>query len=149
MGAWGEGNLQNDAARDWLDACEKGEAEYVRKALEAVDAASKDASIETNPCCEALAACEILATAFGLPPPDAQDDLVGLAARVAISLASTDIERAIRVAARISEHSDLQELFDEGGRNTTWHEVVTELVDRLETIARRTQGFPGPAVPVP
>src|SRR5258708_15074999 len=144
MGAWGEGNLQNDAARDWLAACEKWEAEYVRKALETIDVANEDALIETNPCCEALAACEILATAFGLPPPDAKDDLVGPATCVAISLASTDIERAIRVAVRISEHSELQELFDEGARNTTWHKVMSDLVDRLEAIARRTEGFAGP-----
>jgi hypothetical protein len=59
MGAWGEGNFENDSVLDWL--AELGDAAQVKAALDAVAGAPPDAYLEVDECSAALGAAEVLA----------------------------------------------------------------------------------------
>jgi hypothetical protein len=131
MGAWGSGNFENDAARDWLgDLGELNNPAMVRKTLEAIVRATEKAYLKNNKCCAALAAAEVVATAAGRPGEYTPEKATAWARANAANL--VDLVSIARAAVeRIESGSELQELFDEGGRDEEWHAVVQRLIARL------------------
>lgn len=130
MGAWGEGNFENDSVLDWLFDL-KG-PDDLRNALDAVVGAPPDASLDAHVCSAALGAAEVVVACLGHPGPDLPDEV---RAWVAAHPGACDAAlRALAAAAavRIEQASELQELWDEGGRDEAWHSVVLELKERLE-----------------
>lgn len=133
MGAWGEGNFENDSVLDWL--AELGDAGQVKEALDAVAAAPPGNYLDADACCAALGAAEVVAACAGKPAgdlPEEADAWAGLGLD-----AGDPALRALALAAvaRIGEASELQELWDEGGRNEGWRAVLKELADRLALAA--------------
>ena len=131
MGAWGVGNLENDDALDWLgDFIEDGDPAAVREALDLVADADQGDYLETQECCAALAAAEVLATAGGRPPPDVPPDLAGWAQGRAFGADLYNL--ALAVLARITASSELAELWAEGD-DSDWRAVVDDLEKRLRS----------------
>lgn len=126
MGAWGHGNFENDAARDWIARVE--EPSEVREPLERF---RPDA--DTNDCCRALAAAEVVAACLGRPAADAPEEVLDWVGDHAKMATAKVVKRAIEVTKQIASSSELQELFDDGERNDEWHEVLGDLVRRLST----------------
>jgi hypothetical protein len=130
MGAWGSGNFENDAVSDWLAGL--NEWSSVRRALEAVVQVAPGAYVSTNACCIALGAAEIVAACLG-NPGKAPAEVFHWA-----KASRNQCDEPTRVLAeesvrRIDNKSELQELFDEGGRNEEWHGHLRDLLRRLST----------------
>lgn len=130
MGTWGPGTFENDHALDWWGDLREGSPSLARDALARVANAAPDADLDADDCCEALVAAEFVAAAVGrgidrLPSEEAEAWLEehGAALRF-LELARSAVER-------IESRSELQELWDEGGRDEDWHGNVAELRSRL------------------
>jgi hypothetical protein len=129
MGAWGVGNFENDAALDWLAGV--AAPDQVRGALSSVVNA-QPGGVECDAACAALAAAEIVAACCGSPASSLPQ-----AARLWVSghrstCRLPEVDLASRAVVRVELDSELQELFDEGGRNVQWHAALAELGARLE-----------------
>jgi hypothetical protein len=130
MGAWGSGNFENDAVSDWL--AELADWSSVQSALDSVLDPAPDAYVGADACCIALGAAEIVAACLGKP---------GRVPEKVVQWASANREHCderIRALAnacvcRIDVESELQELFDEGGRNEEWHGHMQDLLRRLSS----------------
>jgi hypothetical protein len=129
MGSWGHGNFDNDAVLDWK--AELSDWAAVRYALTRVARAEASSALGADACCVALGAAEVVAACTGHPYPGLPADVTEWVARHGKELDVSLVPLAAEVASRIEERSDLQELFDEGGRNQAWHEVVQGLIERL------------------
>jgi hypothetical protein len=136
MGAWGSGNFENDTALDWLEDINNNDVKaQVRQALGRVVKAKKGTLLNSDSCCIALAAAEIVAASVGAP---SEPEVRELLAQLEAPFETADIEMAIAAAARIDESSDLQQLFDGRGRYEAWHDVVANLILQLKgAISRR------------
>lgn len=129
MGAWGPGNFENDTVADWLS--ELQEWSSVEDALSAVLNAPAGAHISANDCSVALGAAELVAACLGRPGRLPAVALEWLAAR------KGQCDERLRgmadsCARKIERGSELQELFDEGGRYAAWHATVEDLLRRLQ-----------------
>lgn len=128
MGAWGSGNFENDAVLDWL--AELGDWSSLSAAFDEVLGAAPDSYIDADVCAIALGAAEIVAACLGRP-----GDIPGnLGDWVQAHRGNCDEKSrasAEACARRIENSSELQELFDEGGRNIEWHAHVEGLLQRL------------------
>jgi hypothetical protein len=140
VGAWGEGNLENDAAADWLvDLTESPKTRTVRRALKAATGEFGEMELTADVACEALAAAEVVATALGRPP-DADEETVGelqaLTRRLRRIEAQRHRARAAVAAVADPRQSELYHLWHEGDGNDgdagKWDAVVADLARRLE-----------------
>lgn len=104
----------------------------VRAALERIANAPTDEDLDSDDCCEALAAAELVAAALGRAtdrlPADEGPDWV---AAHGDTIRPSDRDLARVAVERIGARSELQELWDEGGRNEEWHGELAALVTRL------------------
>lgn len=130
MGAWGVGHFENDTALDWVHTLDEGEVEVLRAAL---DVQGED--LDADVCSEALAAAEVVAAARGAPGSELPDEVHAWLERHGRALGAQDAARAHALVERIGQRSELQELFDEGGRDAEWHAAVDGLVQRLRRVA--------------
>lgn len=129
MGAWGAGNFDNDTVSDWLADVHDWSA--LEGALRAVLALPAGCQASADVCSVALGAAEIVAACVGRPGPLPEMALARAAAfreRCDETVRST----AERCARRIEADSELQQLWDEGGRDEEWHGHVQDLIRRLE-----------------
>ncbi len=149
MGAWGKGTFENDAAVDWMsDLSEDGDASMVRGGLST--AADADRRIDSDRCCEALAACEIVAAVLGRSPslPDnpriaeqlpelaafaigATQDVDVLATRMPELIEDVELARRAVAAVVDPERSQLHGLWAETVFLQEWLAVVDNLRRRL------------------
>ena len=132
MGAWATDSFANDDALDWLqDFVEQPAIEMLRDTLEHVTALDAGEYLEAPDCGEAIAAAEIVAALSGKPSTKLPDDLkTWLATDHGLN---TTALRAIALAAieRITENSELQELWDESDSNAEWPAEMSDLARRL------------------
>jgi hypothetical protein len=129
MGAWGTGSFENDTAMDWL--ADLADPQSVRKALAAVADASSESYVDADACCRALGAAEIVAACGGKPGEKVPEKVTSWAASHPRSV-DEQLRRLAKAAVdRIETGSELQELFDEGGRDEVWRATLKELVSRL------------------
>ena len=116
MGAWGEGVLENDTALDWLgDLEEQPQLETVTIALS--DAAGEDDYLEASAGCEALVAAELVAYALGRPPAEPEERLSALAADLPGLREHAGLAAQAVALVGDTEHSELSDLWHEGGEN--------------------------------
>ena len=134
MGAWAEDTFGNDAACDWVGSfLDNPGLEAVRSAIQAVLETGDD-YLDSDEACDCLAACEVVARLQGKwgirnpysedldswiesNPTNVPDDLK--------SSADSAIERIL------ASESELPELWDEDGRNETWHNSIDNLRERI------------------
>jgi Domain of unknown function (DUF4259) len=133
MGAWGELAFDNDTACDWVFELEGIEdLSLVESALAEV-AAVKDAYLDQDSACNALAACEVLARLNGQPgynnaSTEAVDRWV---AAHPIRPSDALLGRAEAAIARVvADESELRALWQEVGE-ASWLRSVEDLRRRL------------------
>lgn len=134
MGAWGTGNLQNDAASDWVyELFEPGDhLPYIEKALQAAANAPADQYLASPPGCEGLAAAEVIAAWLGKPGADANDTVTVWAKAQKAPPSGELVALARAVVERVrGDQSELAELWNEGGPNAEWAGVLDGLLERL------------------
>jgi uncharacterized protein DUF4259 len=130
MGAWGEGGLENDTALDWLgDLEEQPQLETVTIALG--QAAAEDDYLEATAGCEALVAAELVAYALGRPPSEPEERLTALAGDLAGLRDHAGLAAQAVAIIGDTEHSELHDLWHEGGENEEWDASIADLRTRL------------------
>jgi hypothetical protein len=135
MGAWGHTNYANDAAHDFaMDVTEQG-VDKIKTAIHAVTSCGEEDILESDECCEALAAIEFIATAKGKMAEDFPENAEEwLAGKDVSELTSPELIRESQQAiARIKSNSELKELWNEGGEFDEWVKVVDDLEKRISS----------------
>jgi hypothetical protein len=128
MGAWGPGNFDNDAVRDWF--ADLRDWPSVGSALTDVLHAPPVAYVSADACSIALGAAEIVAACLGRPGRVPEKPLEWANAHRAEC--DEETRRLAEACARkIETDSELQKLFDEGGTYDEWHSEVRDLIQRL------------------
>lgn len=128
MGAWGPGNFENDAVSDWI--AELKEWSSVRNALDRVNSASPGDYVGADLCCVALGAAEVVAACLGRPGVIPQ--ALEVWAKANQHQCDDELRRLAEACVRkVDTESELQELFDDGGRNDHWHDNLKDLLNRL------------------
>lgn len=135
MGSWAEDSFGNDTAADWVgDFVESGEdLTAVSVALNAVIQVGGE-YLDSDLAAEAIAACEVVARLRGNWGKRSaySEDLDAWIEANPTNVPDTLIQQAVKVLDRIQgENSDLQELWDEGERNETWHSEIDDLRNRV------------------
>ena len=131
MGAWGPGTFENDQALDWVAHLANAGPDPVRAALDVVASAPRDADFDVGDACCALVAAELVAASCDGGCDRLGEDATAWVARCGGALGIPDRDVSLRVVQRIEGSSELQELWDEGGRDDAWHADVGELLRRL------------------
>jgi len=129
MAAWGPGNFENDQVLDWLDDLD--DPQTLRETLAAVVGASSESYLDADACCHALGAAEVVAACGGRPGLDVPGEVTSWAAAHPGVCDAEVRDLALAAVARIDGASELQQLFDGGGRDEGWHATLKELASRL------------------
>ncbi|NJO56556.1 MAG: DUF4259 domain-containing protein [Rhodospirillales bacterium] len=102
----------------------------------------EDDYLDADPCCEALAAAEVVAAWAGVPAADLDDKVRAWVAQQQATDLIHLIEKAQRVLARVRTDSELKDLWEETDSFAEWQAVQANLKQRLGdayTQARRKQ----------
>jgi hypothetical protein len=131
MGAWGPGPFQNDDASDWAwDLESDDDGSVVIEALSLIVDTPIDEQPEASDCNNALAAAEVVASAWGPRSEGLPDEAI-----VWINAHASRIDRSWLALAsgaveRVMLYSELKDLWDQA-RDDSWSEGVADLVRRL------------------
>jgi hypothetical protein len=126
MGAWGSGTFENDTAEDWMDLLIASDGpEPIHDAFSEWDADESDS------CCIALAAAEVIAAAAGRPADDLPDEIREWLDEHDFQPEETLITQARDITAATLKESELAELCAES-EDDDWSRVIQGLIDRLE-----------------
>jgi hypothetical protein len=132
MGAWGAGAFENDTACDWSYGLEDvDDLSLVESALKAV--VDEEEYIEADACCEALAACEVVARLLGKPGvQDSYTETVDAWVKAhPIKPTPAQVKLALRAIEAVgSDRSELRELWDGDG---DWVGAVEDLKRRISS----------------
>lgn len=128
MGAWGIGNFENDDGLDLLYEAENGADRAVLEALNRVTPGDGD-FIEAPDAGMALAAAELVAAKLGRPAAELPDETAAIL--VQLSVTSEIQALALRAVDRITQKSELKELWEETGDFETWLATQSDLKKRL------------------
>lgn len=123
MGTWDAGSFGNDAALDFLQSVEG--VEGISAPLRA-----QTAYLDADAACEAVAACELVATMMRRPAPDVPEDALsrfGELPRPDDAL----IESARAMLVRVREGSELADLWAEED-DGEWRDAIEGLLNRLD-----------------
>jgi ABC-type xylose transport system substrate-binding protein len=132
MGTWGVKTFDNDSSLDWVADFETEGADALQAALEEVADAERDAEIEADEACCALAAAEIVAA---LKTGDVSR--LSEEARTALTNYRDDIDAdalspiAVRAATRTKDGSELHDLWEESDQYDAWIGDIEALIDHL------------------
>ena len=133
MGAWGEGNFENDTALDWVgDLIEADDVTLVTRAIAA--ALQGNEYLDADVGCIGLAAAEVVAALRGHPAEHLPQEVTGWVAANQSVPAETLVADCRAAVARIRDPqvSELCQLWEEGGDPATeWHAVLDDLLGRL------------------
>jgi hypothetical protein len=135
MGAWDHSNFGNDTAHDFAyEATEQG-MEKIKTAIRAASECGEEEFLDSDECCEALAAIEFIATAKGKMAEDFPENAEEwLAGKDVSELTSPDLIRESQKAiARIKSNSELKELWKETEHFNDWVKVVDDLEKRISS----------------
>lgn len=131
MGAWGEGNFENDDAMDWVGDLEQYQGlSDLMKVLAPVATAGAAIYIEAPDCCRALAGAETVAAARGKPSQDLPDGVHDWISNHKGNLDPALLDAAKKTVERIKTSSELKELWEEGDPES-WQKVIASLELRL------------------
>jgi len=135
MGVWAEGAFGNDTACDRVDDfSENLSLDAVKSAIDCV--VKSDEYLDSDEACEGLVACEIVARLKGnwgekSAYSEEVDKWVGsINTQPGLEL----VEAAENAITRIlGEDSELQELWNEDGKNEKWHSQMNDLLVVAQT----------------
>ena len=130
MGAWGCGTLENDAALDFLLSVEE-DADPTPGVRIVLDSGSEPDDSDDEFECEAVAAAELLAAAFGRPNPKLTDEAKATAARLNPARLPKLAEQAVEILRRIRFSGPLFERWADTDELDAWVAEVDDLVTRL------------------
>ncbi len=135
MGAWAEDAFGNDTACDWAgDFSDTPKVELVERIIESV-IKTKD-YLDSDEACECLVACEIIARLKGMwGKRNAYSESIDKwVESTDINVSEELTNKAKKAIARIlGEDSELQELWDEGGKDEKWHSEMSDLLTRVSS----------------
>ena len=131
MGTWGYGNLENDAAADWLfEWQELKTTGFVEGTLdELLETSRPDAHL----CQEALAAAEMVAVWNGHPAPDFDQEALPLVQNVEVDEDELEElkQKSKSVITIVSGDSGLMALWEDTNEMAEWRSSLKNLVARL------------------
>lgn len=133
MGSWGYGNLENDAAADWLfEWQEIKTAGFVEGTLDELleNTSSPDARL----CQEALAAAEVVAAWNGKPVPEFDPEVLPVVEKVNVDEDELEElkQKAKSVITVVSGDSSLMEHWETTNQTSEWRSALVDLVNRLQ-----------------
>lgn len=135
MGAWAEDAFGNDTACDWAgDFSENPSLDAVKSAINNV--IESDEYLESDEACEGLVACEIVARLKGNwgEKNAYSEEIDKWVESMSIQPSVELITAAEQAIARIlDQDSELQELWDEDGKNEKWHSEMNALLARVKS----------------
>ena len=133
MGAWSEDTFGNDTACDWIGTfLDEPGLPTVKSSLAAV--LNADDYLDSDEACDCLAACEVVARLQG---KWGLRDAYSADLDTWVESNPTDVPDAVKADAEaaieriLGPDSELQELWDEGGRNEEWHKAIDDLRGRI------------------
>ena len=129
MGAWGNGNFDNDMAADYAANFQEEHSEITL--LETLAAVAAEGYPEADEASEALAAAEIIAAALGKPVRGFPEDLLLSAKNLHLTNPDSAQKLARRAIKAVLKKSELRELWEEGDDYEAWVAVQEGLLDRL------------------
>ncbi len=134
VGTWGIASFDNDTASDWFFAVEESPDPGAVMAAAIDDAISISEQLETEPCCEAIAAAELCASCAGQTPARLPDHIELWVEVHPHRPAPDEVAQAVQAVRRIREDSALREEWDESadGPHAGWLTGVDDLLARLE-----------------
>lgn len=131
MGSWGYGNLENDAAADWLfEWQELKTTGFIEGTLdELLETSRPDARL----CQEALAAAEMVALWNGHPAPDFDPEVLPLAQKVDVDEDELEElkQKSKSAITIISGDSALMRNWSETNEIAEWRSALKNLAHRL------------------
>lgn len=133
MGAWAEDTFGNDTACDWKHTfLEAPGLEPLREAIDAV--LRENDYLDGDLACECLAACEVIARLqgrWGVRNTYSRklDEWIETNPIAVPDRLKADADEAIERI--LGADSELQQLWDDGGRNENWHRAVDDLRERV------------------
>ena len=131
MGSWGYGNLENDAAADWLfEWQELKTTGFIEGTLdELLETSRPDGRL----CQEALAAAEMVALWNGHPAPDFDPEVLPLAQKVEVDEDELEElkQKAKSAITIISGDSALMRNWSETNEIAEWRSALKNLAQRL------------------
>lgn len=135
MGAWAEDAFGNDTACDWVgDFLENPGLDAVKSAIDCV--VESEDYLESDEACEGLVACEVVARLKGNwgEKNGYAEDLDKWVESMSIQPDEELVSAAEKAIYRIlGENSELQELWDEDGKNEKWHSEMGNLLVRVKS----------------
>jgi hypothetical protein len=129
VGAWGNGNFENDDAMDWVAELKTIAPEDLSKIL--VQAADQPVYLESPTACIALAAAEVVAALNGSPAASAPVEVGQWVKRLPNALTPELKSEALRAADRVRRDSELKDLWMEADGLNDWIGVLNDLQARL------------------
>ncbi len=130
MGAWGQGNFENDDALDWLDTLTQGADLAPADAVFDATLSNPEAYIDAPVCSEVLAAAEVVAALHGKPLEPVHEALkMWMPGKPPPPPATLDASR--RAVAALRERSELRDLWEESDQLEPWLQVIDDLLARL------------------
>jgi len=132
MGAWGNGNFENDGAIDWLNDFLVGPKES--KVVEAIyKILYQEEFIDSDESFEALAAAELIAAKRGNKSQDLPEEVHTSSTLACIMDPTLNIpaRQAVEKIINFKGHSELRALWQESDEYDQWLEVQKELIKRL------------------
>lgn len=132
MGSWGHGNLENDAAADWLFEWQEIKTTgFVEGTLD--ELLENTSSPDPRLCQEALAAAEVVAAWNGHPAPDFDPEALSLVQQVEVEEDELEElkQKSKSAITVISGDSGLMELWEDSLEMDQWRSALKDLVVRL------------------
>ncbi len=129
MGAWGNGNFDNDMAADYAADFQDDPNETTM--LETLVAVAAEGYPEADEASEALAAAEIIAAALGKPGRGFPEDLLLSAKNLHLANPESAKKLARRAIKVVLKKSELRELWEESAEYEAWAAVQEGLLERL------------------
>jgi hypothetical protein len=129
VGAWGNGNFENDDAKDWVAELSTIAPTDLSTIL--TQAADQPEYLEAPSAYVALAAAEVVAALKGAPAASAPMEVGEWVKRNSKALTPELKSEALRAAGRVRRDSEVKDLWMEADGLNDWIEVVKDLQARL------------------
>lgn len=139
MGSWGVTSFENDAAGDWFLLVEEAPDPGAVMASAIDDALSAAGHLESDLCCEAVAAAELCACCAGQLPDRLPDNVDGWVQANPHGPHADEVALAVAAVTRVREESELRDLWEDAGECSQW---LAEMDDLLARLGRSSAGSP-------
>ena len=129
MGAWSHTSFGNDDASDFVYEVKEDGQPAVLNAFEVIEFLKPDDYLEAPDAAVALAAAELVAAAGGKPPADFPEGAALAAKKLNVDGALR--QRAAAAVRRVSDYSELKELWQDSVDFGAWKANLADLLERL------------------